>query len=657
MENLKKHINIKNASLLKSNYSFKDLFYIIHDQKNHVFCEFIDKFQTFRFSYEQMKNYSFSMASFLNTKIKDAKSSFVGIYMENSINWIGCLWALLMLGFKPVLLNCKLPNKVNIEIIEQLSVSTIICSSNNFDNYANLNIIKLDVGLKPSKDILSLPRFENETWEDEIALSTTATTQNYKICIYSGKDITHQALNTKDIVSQNPIVKETYNGQIKLLCFLPFYHVFGLVANYLWFAIFGRTFVFLNNYSSDTILKTIKYHAVTHIFAVPLLWNTIVKEIKKSVSLLPTEKQEKFNKGLILSHKLQNIFPKLGIKIAKKLFKEVLDQTFGSSVKFMINGGGSVSSETLFILNGIGYPLFNGYGSTEAGITSVELSKKEKQRLTGSIGKPFKSVEYKIENNELFVKGKSMCSYIIPKNQTKYQVNKEEWFKTNDLASLDKNGHYHIEGRFDDVVISSTGEKINPDMIEKELLLTTINNYSILDYNDELTFVFEISNFVNSYKTKKIYEEIKNALILLNKKGYGISKVFFTTNSMVPPNAIKVSRNLLKSKLKNGEISLIPFEQLIKEKIDNAEVSDEIKNIVMQQFSIILGKKIEESDCSKHFIFELGGTSLDYCSLLIKLKAEFDINFDFEQDSCSTVEDFCSFIANKTKGVTKNEKN
>ena len=656
MENLKKYINIKNNCLLHSNFTFDNLFNIIHNQGDHVFCEFINKFRTFKFSYNDMKNYCFNMASFLNNKIKDEKHSFVGIYMENSINWVASFWGLLMLGYKPVLLNCKLPLKITLEIVEQLNVKSIICSSSIFDDHAEYNIIKLESGLMPSKDILSLDKFEDITWGDEIALSTTATTQNHKICIYSGKDITYQALNTKDIVAKNPMIKGCYKGQLKLLCFLPFYHVFGLVANYLWFAIFGRTFVFLNNYSSDTILKTIKYHEVTHIFAVPLFWNTIVKEIKKSVSLLPEEKQRKFNKGLALSHKIQNLFPNLGIKIARKLFKEVTDQTLGNSIKFMISGGGSISAESLYILNGVGYPLFNGYGSTEAGITSVELSKKEKQRLTGSIGKPFKTINYKIENDELFIKGSSMCSYIISKDKTKQQINKDEWFKSNDLAAVDKNGHYHIHGRLDDVVVSSTGEKISPDIIEKELLLTTVNNFCITDYKDELSLIFEISPYANSYKIKKIYDEIKNSLIILNNKGFVISKVYFTTNSMVPPNAIKVSRKTLKSKIENGDVLLNPFDKLINMQQENTSIDDEIKNIVIEQFALVLDKKVEEIDCTKHFIFELGGTSLDYCTLLIKLKAEFDIDFNFEQESCSTVEDFCSFIAKKTKGVTQNEK-
>ena len=108
--------------------------------------------------------------------------------------------------------------------------------------------------------------------------------------------------------------------------------------------------------------------------------------------------------------------------------------------------------------------------------------------------------------------------------------------------------------------------------------------------------------------------------------------------------------------IEKGEVSLTPFDQMIEKQKENTSIDEEIKSIVLEQFALVLDKKVEEVDCTKHFIFELGGTSLDYCTLLIKLKNEFDIDFDFEQESCSTVEDFCSFIAKKTKGVAQNEK-
>jgi acyl-CoA synthetase (AMP-forming)/AMP-acid ligase II len=80
-----------------------------------------------------------------------------------------------------------------------------------------------------------------------------------------------------------------YNGSIKQLAFLPFYHIFGLFAVYYWFAFFGRTFVFLKDYSPDTIARTCRRHEVTHIFAVPLLWHTVEEKIQKGVRMMPEE--------------------------------------------------------------------------------------------------------------------------------------------------------------------------------------------------------------------------------------------------------------------------------------------------------------------------------------------------------------------------------
>ena len=653
MENISQYIRFKNSCLLNSNYTFEDLFHIIHDQEDRVFCEFLHNYQVKKFTYKEMKDYCYKMASFLEKDISSTKGSFVGIHAENSLNWIGAFWALLMLGYKPLLLNCKLPIALNLEIIEELDVKTVVCTSDLFDQY-DLKVIKLDAGLKPSNEVLGQKIYKPEKWEDFISLSTTATTQNYKICIYSGKDISHQVLNTKNIVALNPMIRETYKGQIKQLCFLPFYHIFGLVATYLWFSVFGRVFVFLKDYSSETILKTIRRHEVTHIFAVPLLWNTITREVRKSVASLSMKEQKQFEKGLKLSHKLQNISPRLGLAFAKKMFERVTEQTLGDSIKFMISGGGYISQDSLYLLNGIGYPLYNGYGSTEVGITSVELRKKAKYRVSGSIGRPFTSAEYKVVDGVLKVKGSSMCSYIIPRNGSKYAVDKDQWFDSNDNASIGLDGYYYILGRADDVVIDATGEKINPDVIERDLSLTTVNNYCVMDYQNELSFIFEVPSYTNVLKLNLIYEEIKNAVKQISKKGYKISKVYYTNDSMINKNAIKVSRKLLKNKIFNGEVTLLPFNEMLENtSSSNLEVSSAVLEIVKTQFALILGRDIDEIDCKKHFIFELGGSSLDYCTLLIKLKKEFEIELDFEEQNCSTVEEFSLFISDKLNGGNK----
>jgi long-subunit acyl-CoA synthetase (AMP-forming) len=90
---------------------------------------------------------------------------------------------------------------------------------------------------------------------------------------------------------------------------------------------------------------------------------------------------------------LQNISPKIGNKIACNiLFKNVRQQVFGTDLKFLISGGAQINTKYLEFLNGIGYSIHNGYGLTESGIVSVELSKYPKHRNLPSVGKPFKLI-------------------------------------------------------------------------------------------------------------------------------------------------------------------------------------------------------------------------------------------------------------------------
>ena len=65
------------------------------------------------------------------------------------------------------------------------------------------------------------------------------------------------------------------------------------------------------------------------------------------------------------------------------------------------------------LINGLGYELHNGFGMTEIGITSVDLSKDVKTRNSGSIGKPLFDVTYKIENNELLINSLYIHKYLI----------------------------------------------------------------------------------------------------------------------------------------------------------------------------------------------------------------------------------------------------
>jgi long-subunit acyl-CoA synthetase (AMP-forming) len=74
------------------------------------------------------------------------------------------------------------------------------------------------------------------------------------------------------------------------------------------------------------------------------------------------------------------------------MFKKVREQALGNTLVFLISGGALINEKYLRMLNGLGYSIHNGYGLTESGIVSVELSKKANKRNLTSVGIPFPNV-------------------------------------------------------------------------------------------------------------------------------------------------------------------------------------------------------------------------------------------------------------------------
>ena len=645
-ENIPLYIKQKFSELHRSNQTLESVFNIIHNQDERIFSEYYEAFTIRNVTYHEFKSYVKKCAQYLRNQGISGNHQYIGLMMDNSLNWVAMFWAILMIGGKPVLLNKKLPLSFNVDIIKLLQIEKTICDVKYKNTFPGA--LYFDNQNKIIKEIANLHEIEKEEWEDELVLSTTATTLNYKICVYRGADIYAAIMNAKCVLKRSKIVKEHYEERLKLLAFLPFYHIFGLMADYFWFSIFGRTFVFLKDYSSETILSTIKRHKITHVFGVPLLWNTIAKELKKKIDSLPEKDRKRANKGMKFCYNLQNIFPNYGRRVARKLLKPIQSQLFGDSIKFCITGGGSIPKETLYLINAIGYPLSNGYGSTEMGITSVELRSRPKYRVLGTVGMPLDSVTYKIENDELLIKGTSICSKIIHKDGREELINKDEWYHTEDNFAVDKHGYYYALGRNDDVYVGANGEKINPDEIEKHVLLTSVVRYCFTTYHGELSLILQLSKQNYTVKAENINNEVKKCLQLVKEKGFKIERVLYTFDDIASKEAIKVSRKVLDRLIENGSVKLEDFSSFSSlVETNKEELDNEITNRIKKVFAEVLGTNPKDIDEESDFFLELGGTSLDYMSLLLKMEQEFETTITFKEKSFSTVKEFYDYLISK----------
>ena len=639
---LNSYVKDKVKRIKREDKSFSVLFEYMFSERNNVMAEKTEGVFIKKTTYGQCREEIFKVAAYLKSALEGVKEdSLVGIYMANSLEWIEIFWACLMCGYRPLLMNSRLPDAVLEKIISDHAVGAVITDSKSF------SVKTVDAFAVISN--ASEPLAESEmTWAEEMAFMSSGTTENVKLCFYKGENLCWQVCDSLNIVQKCPQIGKDYNGNIKLLTILPFYHIFGFVAVYIWFGFFSRTFVFLNDMNPRTIQSTIKRHKVTHIFAVPLVWDKVYRSAINNIKSRGVHTYKKFRTVLAMSNK----FGFVGDVIAEKMFKEVRAGLFGESVRFMISGGSSISPDVLSFFNGIGYHLANGYGMTELGITSVELSMNKPLLNSCSIGAPFGITEYKIdpESGELLVRSKTMAHRIL-QGENEYVTNYNEFFNTKDLAS-EVNGRYYLNGRRDDLIVCENGENLNPSLAEQSLKLSGVDGICIIkDEKGAPTLLISVLNCYDTGRFDRVRKQAADALAEAKLDG-AIKRIEITTDPLISGTDFKVNRKKIARGFAEGSYDLYDASDVTVKERTLSLLEEKMREVIAET----LGKAIEEIGLDDNFFVDLGGTSLDYFVLVDAVKAKFNIDFPVrDNNTLSTLRDLCDYVQTKDKdnGGTK----
>lgn len=152
-----------------------------------------------------------------------------------------------------------------------------------------------------------------------------------------------------------------------------------------------------------------------------------------------------------------------------RLVVRKLRARLGGRIRVAVCGGAPLGRKVSRTFIGLGLPLIQGYGLTEASpIISVNrLSDNEPE----SVGYPLPEVEIRrTDNQELLIRSPGvMAGYWKRPHATEEVIDSEGWLHTGDLASL-RGGHIHITGRSKDIIVLSNGENVCPADLEQALL-------------------------------------------------------------------------------------------------------------------------------------------------------------------------------------------
>lgn len=421
---------------------------------------------------------------------------------------------------------------------------------NDFNKYSQKEITAkgrelLEQGNKEFVD----SKINNE--EMSIMLFTSGTTNKSKAVMLSHQNI---CTNVDDITNCFEIDETD-----KFLSFLPLHHTFECTVGYLYPLSVGSTIVFSKGVRH--VADELKNFKITAMICVPVVFEKMYDKLIKGIEA--KGKLATVKKGI----KLSNILLKVGIDIRKKLFKEIHDN-LGGCLRVMVAGGAALDPEKEKGFWDLGFNVLQGYGLTETSpVISAELTK---QKRLGSIGKAFPSVEVKIDEpnengiGELLAKGKSvMLGYYENEEANKESFTDDGWFRTGDLARIDKNGYIYISGRKKFVIVLKNGKNVYPEeiesLIEKSDLVRECMVFGMPADDGDVTLSVKVSYDKEYIKSKfgditeqEIKEKIWNWVKEVNKtipKYKYLKKLILTDEELAKTTTLKIKRNIEMEKI------------------------------------------------------------------------------------------------------------
>ena len=266
-------------------------------------------------------------------------------------------------------------------------------------------------------------------------------------------------------------------GDDLFLSFLPLSHTLERTGGYYLPMICGSTVAFAR--SAQQLGEDLGIIKPTLLISVPRVYERVYDRIGSALKKKGGMAQKLFRFTVKVGSARFERRQGRGGSAAKAAFWPLFDrlvatklrERLGGRLRYAICGGAPLSPELARVFTGIGVPVLQGYGLTEA--SPVVSVNRPGDNRPETIGTPLEGVQVRLgEHDELLVKGAGvMQGYWKNDDATASAIDGQGWLHTGDQAAIDEDGHIRITGRLKDIIVMANGEKVPPAAMESAVAL------------------------------------------------------------------------------------------------------------------------------------------------------------------------------------------
>ena len=477
----------------------------------------------------------------------------------------------------------------------------------------------------------SLGRPDVAVYEDDVAslIYTSGTTGKPK-----GVRLTHSNF-TSLVAALAPLFPLTAKDRV--LSVLPLHHTFEFTCGMVLPFSRGARVVYLDELKSDRVSAGLKMSRATAMVGVPAVWQLLERRILSQVAAKGPMANKAFDFATEINRKLGKA---TGIDLGRVLFGEV-HAGLGGNIRYLISGGAALPKDTANLFAGLGFKLTEGYGLTEA---APVLTVAKAGSPAGQVGKAIPGVTIKIDSpdehgvGEVLARGPNIMAGYTDEGATSDVLGEDGWLHTGDLGKLDRSGRLVLAGRVKDVIVTSTGENVYPDDIERMLgKIANVEELAIVGVTGrsggERVGCIAVPETDDSVpRAERLERAQKNLRDAINKLPYGKQPtIIHLYDAPLPRTATK--------KVKRNEARKMLERMIAATTRSDAEEGEAPSSPVRVAIAAVKGKKPGEIHGDLTMGDELGFDSLALTELLVALEAKYGAIDPKQLQSCRTVAD------------------